>query len=131
MKSRSKVAQFAADALLQESIPRSKLISMLAAWLKDTKNSRQSSYLIQDIAKKLADNGYVYVTVKSAYPLTDTSRDAIVEFVQHQYNTPVTVEIDEIIAPKLIGGVQIDTPVGSLDASVKRKLIQIIKGVQR
>lgn len=131
MKSRSKVAQFAADALMQQTVPRQELVAMLAAWLKDTKNSRQSSYLVQDIAKKLADNGYVYITVKSAYPLTDTSRDAIVTFVQNQFPTQVTVEIDEVIAPKLIGGVQIDTPIGSLDASVKRKLIQIIKGVQR
>ena len=131
MKSRNKAAQFAADALLQQSIPRDELIMMLAAWLKDSKNSRQSNYLIQDIAKKLADSGYVYITVKSAYPLTDASRDAIVDFVQQQFTAKFTVEIDEIIVPKLIGGVQIDTPIGSLDATVKRKLIQIIKGVQR
>ena len=131
MKSRSKVAQFAADALMQQTIPRDELVTMLAAWLKDTKSSRQSSYLVQDIAKKLADNGYVYITVTSAYPLTDTSRDAIIDFVRQQYASEITVEINEIIAPKLIGGVKIDTPIGSLDASVKRKLIQIIKGVQR
>lgn len=116
---------------MQQTIPRDELVTMLAAWLKDTKSSRQSSYLVQDIAKKLADNGYVYITVTSAYPLTDTSRDAIIDFVRQQYASEITVEINEIIAPKLIGGVQIDTPIGSLDASVKRKLIQIIKGVQR
>ena len=131
MKSRTKVAHFAAEALLNNTIPRDRLVAMLASWLKDTKNTRQSSYLVQDIARQLAHSGYVFITITTAHPITPQTKSSIVDYIHSYYGANVTLETKEVINPAIIGGVQIDTPNGSLDASVKRKLIQIIKGVQR
>jgi F0F1-type ATP synthase delta subunit len=129
VQSRTSVAKYAATTLLDGSVPRDKLIAQLAAWLKNSKNSRQSAYLIEDIAKKLAENGYIYVTVTTATTVTEDTKNQIVTFLQQHYGTKATFEIRENIQPKVIGGVRIDTPHGSIDATIKRTLIQIIKGV--
>lgn len=129
MKSRTKVASYAASALSDGSTKREKLVTMLAAWLKDSKHSRQATYLVQDIAKILAENGYMYVTVTTAHELSPATRQSIEDFLKEQYGNTIQLEIDEVVNPKIIGGIHLDTPHGSLDATVKSKLIQIIKGV--
>lgn len=131
MKNRTHVAQFAADAIRTGSTSRSDLVAMLAAWLIDTKSTRQAEYLVQDIAKKLANEGYIFISVTSAHPLSAETKQAILSYVQQYFAQSVHVEMAEVLDPGVIGGVQIDTPYGSLDATVKRKLIQIVKGVQR
>lgn len=132
MRSRSSVAQYAADALLSGTVPREQLILQLAAWLKDTKYSRQAAYLINDIAIKLAEQGYIYVTITTAHPLSDETRQAVMHFIKDHYphTANLQIELQERIDASLVGGVLIDTPHGSLDASVKRKLMHIVKGVQ-
>ena len=129
MKSRTKVASYAASALSDSSIKREELVTMLAAWLKDSKHSRQATYLVQDIAKILAENGYMYVTVTTAHELSPATHQSIEDFLKEQYGNTVQLEVNEVVNPKIIGGIHLDTPHGSLDATVKSKLIQIIKGV--
>ena len=129
MKSRTKVATFAANALADGSMNRTELVTMLAAWLKDSKHSRQATYLVQDIAKMLAENGYIYVTITTAHEVSSATRTSVENFLKDQYGSTIQLEINEVINPKIIGGIHIDTPYGSLDATVKSKLIQIIKGV--
>lgn len=131
MKSRTQVARFAAATMQDANIPRDELVRMLAAWLKDTNSTRQSQYLIEDIAKMLAESGYVYATVTVAHPMSSSTQRAVVQYIESQFDSPISVELNQVIAPDIIGGVKIDTPIGSIDATVKRKLIQIIKGVQR
>jgi F0F1-type ATP synthase delta subunit len=130
VKNRSKVANYAADALINKSVDRKELVNTLAAWLKDTKQTRSASYLVDDIAKKLIDANYVYVSVTTAHPITEQTRSNIDKYLRQHFGKEITLEINEKISSKIIGGVLIETPMGSLDATVKRKLIQIIKGVQ-
>jgi F0F1-type ATP synthase delta subunit len=129
VKSRTKVAAYAATVLSEGTIARDDLVEMLAAWLKDTKHSRQATYLVQDLAKILAENGYTYVTVTTAHELSASTRNTIESFLKDYYGNTIQLEINEVVNPKIIGGIHIDTPHGSLDATVKSKLIQIIKGV--
>ena len=129
MKSRTKVAAYAASALSEGTIQRDELVEKLAAWLKDTKHSRQATYLVQDIAKILAENGYIYVSITTAHAMSSATLQSVESFLKDYYGTNVQLEINEVVNPKIIGGIHIDTPHGSLDATVKSKLIQIIKGV--
>lgn len=131
MRSRSKVANYASSSLLADTGSRSDIVNKLAAWLKDTRSSRQVSYLVQDIAKKLADSGYIYATITTAHPLQGDTRQAVETYLKNYYGKSITLEIDEKVQPNIVGGIRIDTPHGSLDATVRRKLVQIIKGVQR
>jgi len=130
VKNRSKVANYAADALINNSVNRKELVQTLAAWLKDTKQTRSASYLVDDIAKKLIDSNYVFVSVTTAHPISDLTRKNIELYLRQHFGQDITLEIKEKISSKIIGGVLIETPMGSLDSTVKRKLIQIIKGVQ-
>ena len=131
MQNRTTVARYSAEALLSGNVSRKTLVLQLAAWLKESKNNRQAAYLIQDIAKKLAENGYLYVTVTTATAMTEQTKNSVTAFLNQHYGDDVTIELHEEVQPKIIGGVRIDTPHGSLDATVKRSLIQIIKGVQK
>ena len=130
MLNRSKVADYTAQQLLDTSTNRAELVTQVAAWLKDAKSTRQMNYLVQDIATKLAEANYVFVVITTARPLNDESRTTILTFLRQQYDDTTQFEIVERIDTSLIGGVLIDTPKGSLDASVKSKLIRMIKGVQ-
>lgn len=129
MRSRASVARYAAAALLDGSVDRETLVYQLAAWLKDSKNGRQTTYLVEDIAKMLAEHGYIYVTVTTAHAMTEQTKNNVIAFLTNYYGSKSKFELCEIIQPAIIGGVRIDTPHGSFDATVKRKVIQIIKGV--
>jgi F0F1-type ATP synthase delta subunit len=129
VKSRTKVAAYAASALSEGTVARGELVEKLAAWLKDSKHSRQATYLVQDIAKILAENGYIFVTITTAHEISNDTRKSVESFLKDYYGTTIQLEINEVINPGIIGGINIDTPNGSLDATVKSKLIQIIKGV--
>ena len=131
MKNRAKIAAYAAKSLVDNDIPRDELVTQLAAWLKDTKQSRSAKYLVEDIAKKLVDSNYVYVSVTTAHVISEDTRKAILNFLRQHFGSDAVFELNEVVEPRVIGGVRIDTPSGSIDSTIKRKLIHIIKGVQR
>ena len=131
MKNRAKIAAYAAKSLVDNDIPRDELVTQLAAWLKDTKQSRSAKYLVEDIAKKLVDSNYVYVSVTTAHAISEDTRKAILNFLRQHFGSDAVFELNEVVEPRVIGGVRIDTPSGSIDSTIKRKLIHIIKGVQR
>lgn len=129
MITRTNVAQYAADQLASGA-DRQTLIKRLAAWLKQNHHTRQSHFLINDISKKLLDYKYLFITVTSARPISQNTRNIIDNFLKNQFGSDYTIEHKEIIDPKVIGGVIIDTPKGSLDTSVRHKLDTLLKGAQ-
>lgn len=128
MLSRRSVARYTATGLKNGSITREEIALQLAAWLKSTHHNRQADYLVQDIAKQLVLEGYIYATVTTACQIDEITRQTIIAFLVDYYGEGTHIELDEQVDPSVIGGVRIDTPNGSLDSTVRRSLIQIIKG---
>jgi len=129
MASRSTVARYIADTLSSnDSAKRQKAITEAAAWLKTSGKSRQASYLAKDIEAALADNGYLFVTFTTARPVNDATRKLLKDYIVERTQAK-TVECEFKVDAKLIGGVLITTPYGSLDASVQARLIKIVEGV--
>jgi F0F1-type ATP synthase delta subunit len=129
MASRTAVAQYLAATLLGGG-DRQKAVNEAAAWLTTHGKSRQAVYLAQDVAKALANQGYLFATITTARPNDATTKKEIELFLQKETKA-TTVECAYMVDQKIIGGVLITTPYGTLDASVKATLATIIEGVSR
>lgn len=129
MLSRIQVAKYVADELMNEDYEaKQNMIYKVAAWLKASGRSRQVNYMAKDIAKVLSAKGYTLVSITSAKPLQASTIDSIAKYLSAKFGHDNKFEIIELIDPKVVGGVLIDTPNGILDLTIKNKLKLIIKG---
>ena len=125
MVSRVQVAHELAQRLTHE---RSKVVREAAAWLVTTGRVRQARYLARDVAGILADKGYVLVRVTSARPLDDAARGSLETYIREQTGAR-ELELETTVDAAVIGGVQIETPLAGLDATVHTKLVRYAEGV--
>lgn len=129
MLSRIQVAKYASDIIANGSnASRQEMIIKVSAWLIATGRSRQVSYMAKDIAKALSDKGYTLVTITTARPLQESTKTVINKYLSDKFGHDNKFEVIELIDPKVVGGVLIDTPNGILDLTIKNKLKLIIKG---
>ena len=129
MSSRTMVAHYVAKTLLNGG-DREKVTKEAAAWLKDNGKTRQASYLDKDVAMALADSGYVFVEVVTARPVSEATKQELIAYVTAATNAQKT-ECEFKTDEKLIGGVLLHTPYGTLDASVRARLAKIVEGASR
>lgn len=101
-----------------------------AAWLKEHSKTRQATYLAQDVAVALADSGYVFVQFVTARPISPETEKQLITYVRDATNA-TKIECEFKVDQKLIGGVLIHTPYGTLDASVRARLSKIVEGASR
>ncbi len=125
MPTRTQVAQYLSQNLVGQD--RVKAIDQVAAWLVRTGKTRQATYVSRDVAYALASNGYVAATVTTARPLNSEAQKAIKAYLKQACGAH-EVELELLIEPSVIGGVRIDTPVGTLDETVKQRLMTIVRG---
>ena len=119
--SRRLVARYAAEQILSGD---KDIYSRLAAYLIQTKSTRDTDLYIRDIESALLESGVVVADVLSARELADKTKRSIIDYIEREYNTK-DVELRQTIDPDLIGGVQVRTADAELDASVRRKLTKL------
>ncbi len=114
--SRRKIANYVADGIVHgEEI--SKLLRQAAAYLIDSKRTREADLLTRAIEDALEERGTIIATVTTARSLDDKLRNAISALVDAK-----TVVLREIVDPTVLGGANIETPSSRLDATIKHKL---------
>jgi F-type H+-transporting ATPase subunit delta len=118
--SRRKISNYVADQLAggQES---KKLIQELAAFLIDTRRTKELELVVRDIEYELKNRGIVIASVLSAHDLTTATKDAIAKLIKDQTNAK-NVELQQSIDPTVLGGVKIDLPGQQLDMTIARRL---------
>lgn len=129
MSSRVQIAQYLADTLISGG-DRQRATREAAAWLKVHGRSRQAGYLARDVAEALNSSGYLYAVITTAKPATAAIKNHIESYLK-EYSGAKSIECDYLVDPKLIGGVLLETPLGTLDASVRAELAKIVEGVSR
>lgn len=97
-----------------------KVVEELAAYLIDTRRTREVMLIVRSIEDELAARGTVVAHVQSARPLSNEMKEAI----QRLLNAS-TVHLNEEVDPALIGGIRIEAPGKRLDATVKRKILAL------
>lgn len=114
--SRRKLAAFVADGVTRGD-DISDLLESLAAYLIDTRRTREADLVVRTIEDELEARGTTIATVVSARGLDADMRDAIGRLLDAR-----TLEVREVIDPSVLGGVRVDTPSTRLDATIKHRL---------
>jgi len=117
--SRRKLAGFVVDRI-ESGDNLEGAIRELAAYLIDTKRTREGGLVARSIEDELASRGMVIAHVQSARPIGDDVKDVI----QRLLNAS-KVHLTEEVDPTLIGGIRIEAPGKRLDATVKRKILAL------
>lgn len=96
------------------------LVRELAAYLIESKRTREMDLVARAIEDELAARGTVIAHVTSARPLEGNIKTSL----QRLLNAS-TIHLTEEVDPSLIGGIRIEAPGKRLDASIKRKILAL------
>lgn len=118
--SRRKLAEHVAGRLLRGDSSKDAMRE-LAAYLVDTKRTKEAELVIRDIEATLARNGNVVARVVSARTLAADATAAIQQYVKKQTDAS-HVLLRETIDASVIGGVRIEFPGAINDATIRTKL---------
>ncbi len=119
--SRRKIASYYADELLAG---KRDVATKLAAYLLDTRRTRELQLIVRDVEDALATRGVLVADVAAARELSKDAKAAVTDFLK-QSSGVKSVQVRETIDPDLLGGVRINTPSDELDATLRRKLTQL------
>ena len=122
--SRRKLAAHIADKLVSGA-PADEVIKQAAAYLIETKQTRDVDLLVRSIEEALMARGLVVADVASAHPLTGDVKKAIAELLGAK-----NLQTRETVDPSLLGGVRVDVPGKRYDATLRRK-INSLKTLER
>ena len=118
--SRRKIAGHVVSRLL-DGDKAAIVLKELAAYLVDSKRTKEADLIIRDIETTLANRGTVLAHVTSARSLESAAKQAIESYIASKSGAK-TVTLTESIDETLLGGVKIEYPGHQLDATVKTKL---------
>jgi F-type H+-transporting ATPase subunit delta len=113
--SRRKIAVYASEKLLSGT-SKKEVLRELAAYLIDTRRTRELELLVRDIEDVLASRGVVVADVVSAHPLTATLKAEVNKMIGGK------VHIREAIDESVLGGIRIDLPGKRFDGTIRHKL---------
>lgn len=122
--SRRKLAAYVADNLVAEE-KSSDVLRELAAYLIESRRIRESELMIRAVEDALEERGVTVATVTTASPLSTELRENIQQLISSR-----DIQLCEVTDPSIIGGVRIETPSSTLDATIKRKLLALGRAKQ-
>lgn len=117
--SRRKLALYVVDRL-GSGAAANEALRELAAYLIETKRTREADLIVRSIEDELAARGIVIAHVASARQLGDDIRTDLKRLLNAS-----TVHLTQSVDPSLIGGLRIDAPGMRLDATIKRKILAL------
>lgn len=126
MASRTQVATYLADHLADG---RAEAVKAAAAWLVAGGRGREARYLARDAAAALAERGHVLAEVVTARPMDPAAVKSVEGFIK-QATGAQSLELVQSVDPALIGGIKIELPAATLDASVQAKLDKFVEGMK-
>ena len=118
--SRRKVAALLADEL----IAGQNVTNKLAAYLIESKKTRELSLYVRDIEAALSDRGALLANIASSHQLADDTQNTIVDYLKKKTGAK-NVYLRQDVEPSLLGGVRIETPDQRLDTTLRHRLNQL------
>jgi len=114
--SRTKLAAYVADSLVAGDSAQQAL-QHVAAYLVDTRRTREWELIARDIEAALAKRGITVADVTTAWPLDATARTQVQGLVGAK-----KLHLRETVDSSVLGGVLIHLPGQRFDGTVRRKL---------
>ncbi len=121
--SRRKIAEYYGRQLLKGT-SQAELTCELAAFLVDTRRTRELTLIVRDIEDVLAHHGIVVADVTSVAPIDDTTEQSIKALASSVYRT-TELHIRQHIDASVLGGVHISLPNEEFDGTLHRKLTRL------
>lgn len=121
--SRRSVAAFIADELLNKADSRA-VCRQLAAYLVDTRRTKEVDLFVRDIVHELSLRGHVAGTVTSAHELSQATKQALEAYAKAATDAQ-TVHLDEVVDPQVLGGVRLSLPGKELDTTIAHQLLTL------
>jgi ATP synthase F1 delta subunit len=119
--SRRRLAQTIVRLLHKQPTWQTQILRSVAAYLIESKQTKQLDLLVQDIARELENEGQLFAEVHSAFSLDATSRSTLVQYLK-QATSSKTVTLDESVDPQLLSGMVVRTADKELDTTARRQL---------
>lgn len=118
--SRQKLSKYYAASLLS-GVGAKKLAIQLAAYLIETKRTKELSMIISDIEYQMSLKGVVIANVTSAHTLDEIAKTALIDLIRR--NTDATkIRLTEHLDPSVLGGVKLKFTGTELDTTIARRL---------
>lgn len=114
--SRRKLAAWVADKIANGQSTKDALLDV-AAYLIDTRRTREQALLVRDIEDAMATRGVVVADVTTARQVSTDLSDAIKSLTGAK-SLQLRTNVDE----SMLGGVRIDIPGGRFDGTIRHKL---------
>lgn len=114
--SRRKIALYVTQQLLAGAKQKA-VMKEVAAFLVDTRRTRELGLVIRDIEGELAAHGIVVADVLSAYPLADELKKEVARLVDAK-----DLQLRETIDPSVLGGMRVSVPGKRFDSTIRHKL---------
>lgn len=118
--SRRKIAAHLADEL----IAGRPITKQLAAYLVESRRTREATLMVRDIESALADRGVLLADVSTSRELAADTKKEITDYLK-QVSGASSVELRSHVDLHLLGGVRIDTPGNRLDKTLRHRLNQL------
>lgn len=118
---RTRLARLVADTTLGQGASKH-FVREIAAYLLSEHRGNELDSLLRDVQADWAEAGHVEVIARSAHPLTAAVRADIQRAVKQVYPSAKQIIINEVTAPEVVGGVQLNLPNQQLDLSIRTKL---------
>lgn len=118
--SRRSIAVYVANQL---SIPaqQKQVILRLAAFLVDSRRTKELPLIVRDIEFYLAEAGLVSGVVTTAFDVSSETQKAVEKYVKQQTGAK-TVTLQHHVDPTVLGGIKVSIPGQELDATVRHSL---------
>ncbi len=118
--SRRHLAAYVANQLIAGASVAS-LVQQLAAYLIDTKRTKELHLIVRDVQYTLAQHGHVSGTITTASEMTAATRKALETYAKKATGA-AHVQLDEMVDPTILGGVRLALPGLELDTTITRQL---------
>ena len=118
--SRRALAHYVADALMAGT-GRTKVVKQLAAFLIETRRTKERDLIIRDVQWILAEHGIVNAKLTSAFEL-EAATTAAIERLIVAHTKATKVSLTRVVEPDVLGGIKITLPDSELDQTVLHQL---------
>ncbi len=125
--SRRRLAEYVADGLDKD---HGQSINQLAAYLVETRRTKEASLIVRDVEDILAERGTVIGSVSSVNTLSNSILSSIEKFIVSQTKAD-RVLLKTAIDEELIGGFRVRLPGYEIDQSIKKRLTNLRAGLKQ
>jgi len=116
--SRRKLSAYAVERLLSGA-KKAEVLRELAAYLVDTRRTRELELLVRDMEDALAERGIVVASVTTARPLSSELKAEVEKLVGGK------AQLRSAIDESVLGGIRVELPGKRYDGTIRHKLLQL------